>query len=194
MYISSDNFIITLNTMDTFLIILGCILCGVAIWLLYYRALFAPALSFIGIATMGLAYKGYYPIFPIGPAMLISWALIDAGIMFVTSLQPIYIIDERRGMWQIIVGAVAGMALGLLGVNINYNINLHYTLMIVGTAVGTFLGYLYFYLTPKGKEVIENKKEFFEYFLGKGFPVALTIMQIGLILVLAINRYLLRNL
>ena len=55
--------------------------------------------------------------------------------------------------------------------------------MIIASAVGTFLGAMMYAFTPDGKNVNLNSGHFFSYFLAKGFPTAISVMQLGTVLV-----------
>ena len=65
-----------------------------------------------------------------------------------------------------------------------------YACMILGTAAGCFFGYLIFTNTPRGAAVNFSSGHFFQYLLAKGFPIALAVMMMGIVLVLllAVNN------
>ena len=65
-----------------------------------------------------------------------------------------------------------------------------YACMILGTAAGCFFGYLIFTNTPRGAPVNFSSGHFFQYLLAKGFPIALAVMMMGIVLVLllAVNN------
>ena len=86
-------------------------------------------------------------------------------------------------------GALAGMAVGLLACSFTTSIGILYTSMISGTVAGIFFGFLLYSRTPDGRPVGIGSGHFFQYLLAKGFPTAITVMQIGVAIVLAVAVY-----
>ena len=84
------------------------------------------------------------------------------------------------------IGALVGLAVGLLGFTVSSNISLLYSIMILAVIAGIFLGFLLYTQTPSGRPVGPGSGNFFRYLLAKGFPTAITVMQIGVVLVLII--------
>lgn len=104
-------------------------------------------------------------------------------------LQPEALQAQKRGVGYMTIGAVTGMTIGLLGFSfIGENISLIYSLMILSTAICTFLGFLFFTRTPEGVDVAPHTGRFFKYLLAKGFPVAITIMMLGVAAMLAVMQ------
>ena len=106
-----------------------------------------------------------------------------------TLLQPVAVRKTRRGMGYIIVGALAGMSVGILGYTVASQVSMLYGIMIAATVAGTFLGFLLYTNTPEGRAINVASGNFFRYLLAKGFPTAITVMQIGVALVLTIALY-----
>lgn len=135
---------------------------------------------------MSLAQKGGYPLLPINGVILTAWLCMAVLVTLATMLQPAVVRNQTRGMGYIMGGAIAGLALGLLGFTVSSSISLLYGIMIVGVIVGIFLGFLMYTNTPAGRPIGITSGNFFRYLLAKGFPTAITIMQPGLVLVLVI--------
>lgn len=81
------------------------------------------------------------------------------------------------------------MAVGLLACSFTTSIGILYTSMISGTVAGIFFGFLLYSRTPDGRPVGIGSGHFFQYLLAKGFPTAITVMQIGVAIVLAVAVY-----
>lgn len=150
------------------------------------RPLLAPGFSYIGLLGMSFCETNGISWLPINNAMLISWLCITLVVMIATSLQPSAVSRQTRGMGYMIGGGIVGLVVGLLGFTVSSNISMLYGIMIVATAVGIFFGFLLYSNTPKGRAMQIGGGYFFKYLLAKGFPTAVTLMQIGLIFVLLI--------
>lgn len=107
-------------------------------------------------------------------------------VMLATMMQPVAVRRQSRGMGYMIGGAFAGLAVGLLGFTVSSSLSLLYGMMIVGVAAGIFLGFLLYTKTPEGSPVGITSGFFFKYLLAKGFPTAITVMQIGVVLVILV--------
>lgn len=176
--------------MSTFIIIISVILFLAAIIFLSLRMLVAPACAFAGLLVISLAHNAQgYPIVPVNTTMLMAWFFMTVVVTIATMMQPVPVRDTSRGMGYITAGAIVGMVVGLLAFTTTYQLNMLYALMIVATAIGTFLGFLIFTNTPNGRAVGVRSGNFWRYLLAKGFPTAITVMQIGVVLVLVIAIY-----
>ncbi|MBD5356290.1 MAG: hypothetical protein HDR88_04700 [Bacteroides sp.] len=173
--------------MSTFIIIISIILFVAAIALLPQRILIAPACAFLGMFFLSFARSSQdYPLVPVNGTILMGWLCMTIVVIVATLLQPLPVRRTSRGMGYMIVGAFVGMTVGLLGFTVSYQLNMLYGLMILSTIVGTFLGFLLYTNTPDGRAVGMATGNFFHYLLAKGFPTAITVMQIGVVLVLVI--------
>ncbi len=92
-------------------------------------------------------------------------------------------------MGYITVGALAGLAVGLLGFSVTTRLGAVYAFMVLGVVAGIFFGYYIFTRTLRGRAVSLSSGHFFTYLLAKGFPVAITTMQSGVLLVLLLARH-----
>lgn len=157
-----------------------------SLWALVGRPLYAPALSYLGLLALSFCQTDGISWLPINNNMLISWLCITVVVMLATMLQPYRVRSQARGMGYMIAGAIVGLAIGLLGYTVSADMGMRYGIMIIATAVGIFFGFLLYSNTPAGRGVRTASSSFFSYLMAKGFPTAVTIMQIGLVLVLLI--------
>lgn len=170
--------------MTLFLIILSCVLWAVSLIALAGRPALGPALSYL--ALLSLSFAGFPAAEYINNTILIGWLCMTLVVMFATYLQPAAVVSQTRGMGYIIVGGVVGMAVGLLGFTFISTLSLLYAVMILATLAGIFFGFLLYSRTPDGQPVAIGSDRFFPYLLAKGFPTAVTVMQLGVALVLVI--------
>ena len=172
--------------MSIFLLVASIIVWVAAIWFLPTRPLYSTALSYLGLLGLSFCETDGISWLPINNSMLLSWLCITVVVMMATIMQPAAINRQARGMGFIIGGAAVGLAIGLLGFTIASTISMLYAIMIVATAVGIFFGFLLYSNTPDGRAVGVMSGNFFRYLMAKGFPTAVTVMQIGLVFVLLI--------
>lgn len=182
--------IIRITIMTALAITISCLLFAAALALLPKRLILAPTCAFVALTVLSFANtsKGY-PLLPINNTILVGWLCMTIVVMTATLLQPLTLRRSSRGMGYIITGSVAGMAIGLLGTTFASQVSLLYGIMIVATVAGTFFGFLLYTNTPEGRPVAPGTGHFFKYLLAKGFPTAITVMQIGVVLVLLIAMY-----
>ncbi|MDE5551940.1 MAG: hypothetical protein K2M03_02630 [Muribaculaceae bacterium] len=175
--------------MTIFLIIVSCLLWIGAFIALPRRIVLAPGLSYCALVLMSLAKSPEgYNLFPVTNSLLYSWLAITLIIMMVIVMQSAAIRIQSRGVWYMTVGAVAGMLIGLACLTVTSIMTLAYALMIIGTAAGIVIGYLLFTNTPSGQMIKPGTGNFFRYLLAKGFPILITVAQLGIILVIITYR------
>lgn len=174
--------------MSIFLLVASILVWVAAIAALPSRPLYSPALSYLGLLGLSFCETNGESWLPINNTMLLSWLCITVVVMMATMLQPAAIRQQARGMAYIIGGAVVGLAIGLLGFTISTSIGMLYAIMVVATAAGIFFGFLLYSNTPDGRGVGITSGRFFTYLLAKGFPTAVTVVQIGLVFVLLIYQ------
>ena len=169
-------------------IVFSCIFFLLGIVLIPLRIIAAPACSFLGllIMSMGKTHEGY-PLFPLDSSIILGWLFTVVLVTIATLCQPAPVRNTRKGIGYFLVGALTGMAIGLLGFTVSSNLGENYAIMCICADVGTFLGFLTFTRTPSGKNVAPGSGNFFTYLMAKGFPTAVSVMQTGLILVLLIG-------
>ena len=110
-------------------------------------------------------------------------------VSVIIMLQPEPVRRQTRGMGYMIVGAVTGLAIGLLAFSASQNLTMLYSFMILAVIAGIFFGLLLYSRTPDGRPLAIGSQNFFRYLLAKGFPTAITMMQIGVAAVLTIAVY-----
>lgn len=174
--------------MSIFLLVISILLWVGAVVSLPSRPLYAPALSYLGLLAISFCDSDGISWFPINNNMIISWLCITIVVMLATLLQPAGVRAQTRGMAYMIGGGLVGLVIGLLGFTVSASISMLYGIMIVATAVGIFFGFLLYSNTPDGKAMSVGGGYFFRYLTAKGFPTAVTLMQIGLVFVLLIAK------
>lgn len=174
--------------MTTFLIILCALLWAGALLLLFRRPLYSPALSFLGLLALSFCSRQGLPLLPLNSTILYGWLCICIVVMLATLMQPDALRRDSRGVAYMLGGSLAGMAVGLLGSTVASSIAMLYSIMIVGVAAGVFFGFLLYVNTPHGRPLAPASGNFFRYLLAKGFPVAISVMMMGILCVLLIAR------
>ena len=173
-------------------IVFSSILFAASLACLAWRQIASPCLAFVGLLVISFAKsQDGNPLLPINNNIIFGWLCMTVLVTVATMLQPAAVRNTSKGIGYLTIGSVVGLAIGLLGFTFTNAVNLLYGIMIVCTAAGTFFGYLLYSNTPSGRGVALASGNFFRYFLAKGFPVALTIMQIGVVLtlIIAINKF-----
>lgn len=166
-------------------IIISCLLFAVTFWFIYRNQLLAPAFSYMALLAMSMATNPIgEPYLPINTTILISWLCMTLVVMVATIMQPEAVRRQTRGVWYMAIGALTGMAVGLLGFTFTLNLPLLYAIMVIATAAGCFFGFMLFTNTPAGVDVGFRSGNFFRYLLAKGFPISITVMMMGIVLVL----------
>lgn len=173
-----------------FWIVISCILYALAVWFIYRNQMLAPAFSYMGLVAVSFATnKLGQPYLPFNSTILISWLCMTLVVMVATMLQPEAVRRQTRGVWFMAIGSLTGMTVGLLGFTFTYNLPMLYAIMVLATAAGCFFGYMLFTNTPRGAAVGFRSGNFFRYLLAKGFPIALTVMMMGVVPVLLLAIY-----
>lgn len=172
--------------MTTFLIIISCVLFAASLPTLAWRITLAPCLAYVGLVVLSLASRNGYPLLPINGAILTGWFCMTLVVTLATSMATATMRAQTRGMGYIITGAIVGLAVGLLGFTFSHSVAILYSIMIIAVIAGIFFGFLLYTQTPSGHPVAIGSGNFFRYLLVKGFPTAITVMQIGVVLVLVI--------
>lgn len=172
--------------MTIFLIIAACICFIASVAFLPKYQLIAPGAAYLGLLCLSFNGSSGYPVLPLNGTILVSWLCMTIVVMMVTLLQPDAIRSQSRGMGYIIIGGFVGLAVGLLGFTFSSSLSILNAIMVTGVIAGIFFGYLTFTNTPHGTAVNLKSGNFFKYLLAKGFPTAITIIQIGVALVITI--------
>lgn len=172
--------------MATVWIILSCLLWAASVWSMWGRQLLAPAFSYIALLALSMARTDGVGLLPINSTMLVWWLSFTVLTMLTTLLSPDAVRQQRRGTIHMTAGAFAGMAVGLTGSTMELSPAAAYAMMILGTAAGVFSGYLVFTRSTAGRAVSLGSGNFFRYFPAKGFPIAVSVMMMGMVFVLLI--------
>lgn len=161
------------------LMILALLLFAGALILLFVREVLAPAASLLGLTAVYFSRM-----LPLSPNMLITWLALTVIVMGVSFMQPAALMAQKRGVGYMLGGALAGMAVGLIAVSQAVSLTVWYASMIVGVLAGIFFGFFLYTRTPDGRDVGLSSGHFFTYLAAKGFPLAITVIQPGLVLML----------
>ena len=175
--------------MTIFLIITACLCYAASVWALATRIMLGPVLSYVGLVLLSVATRNGYPMLPINGTILTGWFCMTLVVSVIIMLQPEPVRRQTRGMRYMIVGAVTGLAIGLLAFSASHNLTMLYSFMILAVIAGIFFGLLLYSRTPDGRPLAVGSQNFFRYLLANGFPVAITMMQIGVAAVLTIAVY-----
>lgn len=161
------------------LMILALLLFAGALILLFVREVLAPAASLLGLTAVYFSRM-----LPLSPNMLITWLALTVIVMGVSFMQPAALMAQKRGVGYMLGGALAGMAVGLIAVSQAVSLTVWYASMIVGVLAGIFFGFFLYTRTPDGRDVGLSSGHFFTYLAAKGFPLAIAVIQPGLVLML----------
>lgn len=176
--------------MSVVLLVIALVLGAVAFWLLWAREVVAPVAAFLGLVTLFFS-----DLLPLNVNIIITWLALTLVTVGVSVMQPPAVMSQRRGVGYMTVGALAGMVLGLPGMTmIVDSLNAVYALMVVGVIIGVFLGYFLYTRTPRGRQLRATRSRFVSYMLAKGAPVAIVVMQLGVVLILWLAKAVLINL
>lgn len=172
-----------------FVVIVSILLWIAAFLALPKRILVAPALSYCALIVLSFAKYQDYPAIPLPNNMLISWLCITLVVMLIILLQNPALRQQSRGVGYMTIGGIVGMTIGLMAFAISSQLNLLYAIMMLATAAGIFLGLLTFSRTPDGSEIAIPTGRFFKYLIAKGFPILITIAQLGIPIVILIASF-----
>lgn len=169
--------------MTVLLIILAVALYATSALLLYKKEMLAPVAAFLALGAVYLSDT-----LPLNLNMLITWLCLTLVVTGVSAMQPPAVMSQTRGMGYMSIGALTGMAVGLLGYTFTTRIGAVYAIMILAVLIGVFFGYMLFTRTPDGVQLRVSRSRFVSYLLAKGFPIAITVMMLGMVLVLWICK------
>lgn len=172
--------------MSVILAILAVLLMAGAFILLFKKEMLGPVAAFLAMSAV--YFSG---LLPMNANMLITWLCLTLIVTGVSAMQSPAVMAQTRGMGYITIGAIAGMVVGLLGFSVSETLGTVYAMMSIGVLAGCFFGYFLFTRTPNGRQLSYSRSRFFAYLLAKGFPVAISVMQLGVISILwiAITKY-----
>lgn len=127
-------------------------------------ACFVPRIPAALIALGGMVCAHFTAAHYPDTAMLIYWGVSTLIILGLRLLQPKALTALSVGLPYVAGGAIIGTVLGFL-------VKPSPALIILGSAIGAFLGTVAFMRTPKGLKMSPASKEFVDYLAAKGLPV-----------------------
>lgn len=128
---------------------------------------FVPRFPACVLAFSSLLMLHYSGNESIASSTLIYWALATAIVLGLDYLQPRALMATNRGHAYVVGGAIVGTLLGFL-------ISATSGAIILGAAVGAFLGTTAYMRTPKGPHFNIASDEFIQYLCAKGLPAVVT--------------------
>lgn len=184
--------------MAVFIIIVSVVLWLTAIAALWVRPVVSPVLSFLGLLCVSLAKTGAntiggpFALIPMNSSVLMSWLCMTVVVVGATVMQSQERLKSDGSMPYLVSGAIVGLAVGLLGFSFSSHMSVLYACMVIAVVAGTFFGWISFSNTPRGRMNYSEGSRGIQNLLAKGFPVAITVMQIGVPLVILTARYALK--
>lgn len=168
-----------MNVVHIILVVVGILFFAGGLWLLFKRPVVAPVGSLAGLSCIYFSRA-----LPLAPNMVMTWLALTLIVMLISLMQPQAVMQQRRGTGYMLAGALAGMMVGLISLGSTTSLTAQYACMIVGIVAGIFFGFMLFACTPQGVNVGMGSGKFFNYLAAKGFPVAITVIQPGVAILL----------
>lgn len=154
--------------MATFCIILGSLLmCGAIA--MVFRPVFSGSLT----AYLGLWAFHFSGYIPVTMRELLFWGVTTLMVIGLDVLLPRESTRTLQGRGYVGGGTVAGMVVGML---------LSSAGIILGAAVGAFLGAMAYSRTPAGRSLQFPSAVFMRFLCSRGLPAVVAISQVGLVL------------
>lgn len=159
---------------ETILIILGtiCLFAG------YFFSI-RPFIPGVMVSYLGLWMFKWSHFFYIPQSTLTFWGIATLIILGIDFLSPKDKLESSTGPVYMGIGALTGMALGIL---------IDPSMIIVGTFIGSILGELAFSKTPRGKDLTFPTSIFIHYFCAKGLRIIIATSMLGVILEMYISE------
>lgn len=154
--------------MASLFIILGAMLTLTAI-LLTFRPVFPASLVAYGSLWM-FQLSGHLQ-FPTNT--IIFWSIATLIVLGLDRLLPAALTRASQGQGYIATGTLAAMAVGML---------LSGAGIILGAAIGAFLGALAYSRTPAGQALAFPSSAFTRFLCAKGLPAIVAFSMVGLVL------------
>lgn len=158
--------------MTLFLIILGIILLCGAIFFCFVPRGWSAITAFAGLLC--LHFSG---VAPVENSQLWFWGLAALIVLGLSVLLPAPVVTSRKGVGYIVIGAIAGLTVGLV---ISANV------MILGGVAGALCGALAYSRTPSGRFLEFPSRKFINYLCAKALPpvIALSIVAVAVVMML----------
>lgn len=159
---------------DSILIILGtvCLLAG-------YIFSIKPIIPGVLVSYLGLWMFKWSHFFYIPQSTLTFWGIATLIILGIDFLSQKDKSASLTGPVYIGIGSLAGMVLGML---------FDYSMIIVGSFIGSVLGEFAFSKTPMGKNLTFPSSVFIHYFCAKGLRIIIATSILGVILEMFISE------
>ncbi|MDE6395020.1 MAG: hypothetical protein K2K77_06735 [Duncaniella sp.] len=145
--------------------VISILLLVIGAGLTFYSATYGAVVAFLGLCAVGLI-----PGVELGVPVFIFWAVAIAIVVTLGFILPKAVTASRLGVTYIVMGALAGMLVGLA---------LSHAAMIIGSVIGALLGGVAFARTPAGKALTFPSPRFWNYLCAKGLPAVISFAIIG---------------
>lgn len=149
-------------------VVICILLLVVGAGLTFYSASYGAVVAFLGLCAAGLT-----PGVDLGAAVYIFWGIAIAIVVALGLILPRAVTASRLGVTYIVMGALAGMLVGLA---------LSHAAMIIGSVAGALLGGVAFARTPAGKALTFPSARFWNYLCAKGLPAVISFAIIGTVI------------
>ncbi len=148
--------------------IIAIVLAGVGVGGTFVPRFPAALCAFASILGMHFAGHPYFE-----SKVLIFWCVATLIVLGLGFLQPKALTGARQGHSYVAGGTVVGVVLGYLVAPVA-------SAIILGGAVGAFLGTFAFMRTPKGPRFAVSSSAFVQYLCAKGLPSVVAVSMAAL--------------
>lgn len=147
----------------------GCVLvaCGI-----FFS--FKPILPSSIFTFGGLLVSHFSGLMTFDSNTLWFWGVSSVFVVMLYMLLPREVSRSGRGQWYLALGALAGAMIGVVLGKMIW--------LTVATAVGVALGALMFARTSNARDMADDQKKLFNYFLAKGLPLTINFCMLGIFL------------
>ncbi len=154
--------------MNTFLIILACLMLAGSIVGAFAASRWAAPAAFAGLALAGLSD---YTVFSTGTYLF--WFIATMIVVAIGFMLPLQVVKSRLGTGYLAGAALAGTLTGLC---------IGHAGVIIGAVAGAFLGALAWSRTPSGRAVGLTSRKGMNYLCAKAFPIVITVCMVGTVI------------
>lgn len=151
------------------------LLLAIGACLTFYSATYGAVVAFLGLCAAGLIHGVV-----LGVPVYIFWGVAIAIIVALGFILPRAVTSSRVGVTYIVMGALAGMLVGLA---------LSHAAMIIGSVIGALLGGVAFARTPAGKALTFPSPRFWNYLCAKGLPAVISFAIIGTVIPVLVSWF-----
>ncbi|MDE6854145.1 MAG: hypothetical protein K2J38_03725 [Muribaculaceae bacterium] len=154
-------------------IVLACIFAVVGLVTMFLPRIPAVLAGYAALVSAHFAGA----VFVSGP-VLWFWGIATALVLGLRILQPRALVDASQGHWYTVAGSVAGAFAGIA-------ISATQAAVILGGALGAFIGTAAFSRTRAGSVLRQRQGAFLQYLCAKGIPALVCASMSVMALVLA---------